>query len=112
VPDRVPAPLGAPADDEADHVGVVTAKSAEGDAGATILARKPGIQVIKQPLFWEIRSKVRLAIPDLEISDHLGYELVRIRSSARCRLTSDGCRHRRSAAPVRGPTEAMGYLVA
>ena len=111
--DRAPAPPGAPAQDEADRVGIVMAKSAEGDAVATILARKPGIQVIEQPSFWEIRSKVRLAIPYLEISEHLGYEigaysLQREMSTHYGRMVATD----EALLLFADPSEAMGYLVA
>ncbi|HEY8764339.1 MAG TPA: MmoB/DmpM family protein [Solirubrobacteraceae bacterium] len=58
-----------------DYVGIVMAKSAEGDAVAEILRRREGIEVIEQPSFWDIRAKVRLAIPYVEVSDQLGYEI-------------------------------------
>jgi propane monooxygenase coupling protein len=58
-----------------DYVGIVMAKSAEGDAVADILRRREGIEVIEQPSFWDIRAKVRLAIPYAEVSDQLGYEI-------------------------------------
>jgi NAD(P)H-flavin reductase/ferredoxin len=83
---RAPAAVGdhaAPAADLApangdggyDYVGIVMAKSAEGDAVAEILRRRDGIEVIEQPSFWDIRAKVRLAIPYAEVSDQLGYEI-------------------------------------
>jgi propane monooxygenase reductase subunit len=56
-----------------DYVGIVMAKSAEGDAVAEVLARRDGIEVIEQPAFWDIRAKVRLAIPYADVSDQLGY---------------------------------------
>ena len=58
-----------------DYVGIVMARSAEGDAVAEILRRREGIEVIEQPSFWDIRAKVRLAIPYVEVSDQLGYEI-------------------------------------
>ncbi len=39
-----------------DFVGIVMAKSAEGDAVAEILGRRDGIEVIEQPAFWDIRA--------------------------------------------------------
>ena len=39
-----------------DYVGIVMAKSAEGDAVARFLARRDGIEVIEQPSFWDIRA--------------------------------------------------------
>jgi hypothetical protein len=58
-----------------DYVGIVMAKSAEGDAVAEILGRRDEIEVIEQPAFWDIRAKDRLAIPYAEVSDQLGYEI-------------------------------------
>ncbi len=45
-----------------DYVGIVMAKSAEGDAVAGLLGARPGIEVIEQPAFWEIRARDRLSI--------------------------------------------------
>ena len=67
------APLVTP--DSYDYVGIVMARSAEGDAVAEILGRREDIEVIEQPAFWDIRTKVRLAIPYAEVSDQLGYEI-------------------------------------
>jgi propane monooxygenase reductase subunit len=58
-----------------DYVGIVMARSAEGDAVADILRGRAGIQVIEQPAFWEIRAKDRLVIPYDEVSELLGYEI-------------------------------------
>jgi NAD(P)H-flavin reductase/ferredoxin len=58
-----------------DYVGIVMAKSAEGDAVADILRRREDVEVIEQPSFWDIRAKVRLAIPYAEVSEQLGYEI-------------------------------------
>ncbi|HWF34601.1 MAG TPA: MmoB/DmpM family protein, partial [Solirubrobacteraceae bacterium] len=67
----------APADSTVpyDFVGIVMAKSAEGDAVADILRRRDEVEVIDQPAFWEIRAKDRLVIPYDEVSDQLGYEI-------------------------------------
>jgi NAD(P)H-flavin reductase/ferredoxin len=66
----------APATDGAyDFVGIVMAKSAEGDAVAGILARRDDIEVFEQPAFWDIRARDRLSIPYGEVSDELGYEI-------------------------------------
>ncbi len=54
-----------------DHVGIVMAKSAEGDAVARWFAGRA--EVLEQPSFWEIRAPGRLVIPYAEISDELGY---------------------------------------
>jgi propane 2-monooxygenase small subunit len=66
-----------PADGEGtyDFVGIVMAKSAEGDAVAEILGHRPDIEVIEQPAFWDIRAKTRLEIPYAEVSEQLGYEI-------------------------------------
>ncbi len=58
-----------------DFVGIVMAKSAEGDAVASILGRRDGVEVIEQPAFWDIRAKDRLSIPYREVSEQLGYEI-------------------------------------
>jgi propane 2-monooxygenase small subunit len=58
-----------------DFVGIVMAKSAEGDAVAAILGRRSDIHVIEQPAFWDIRSEGRLVIPYDEVSEQLGYEI-------------------------------------
>jgi NAD(P)H-flavin reductase/ferredoxin len=66
----------APAGDGAyDYVGIVMAKSAEGDAVAAILSERDDIEVIEQQSFWDIRAKDRLVIPYDEVSDQLGYEI-------------------------------------
>jgi hypothetical protein len=67
-------------DDEAlaetyDFVGIVMAKSAEGDAVAEILGQRDDIEVHEQPAFWDIRAKNRLEIPYADISEQLGYEI-------------------------------------
>ena len=56
-----------------DHVGIVMAKSAEGDAVARFFAGRA--EVIEQPAFWEIRAAHRLVIPYDEVSEELGYEI-------------------------------------
>ena len=58
-----------------DFVGIVMAKSAEGDAVARFLGRREGIEVLEQPSFWDIRARDRLVIPYDEISEELGYEI-------------------------------------
>ncbi len=72
-----PAPSPArpedPGDDPGDRVGIVMAKSAEGDAVARFFAGRA--EVIEQPAFWEIRAVGRLIIPYDEVSEELGYEL-------------------------------------
>jgi ferredoxin-NADP reductase/ferredoxin len=61
------------ADGSHDHVGIVMAKSAEGDAVARLFAGRA--EVIEQPAFWEIRAAHRLVIPYAEVSEELGYEI-------------------------------------
>ncbi len=68
--DSPPSPDGA-----YDFVGIVMAKSAEGDAVAAFMARREGIDVIEQPAFWDIRARDRLVIPYEQISEELGYEI-------------------------------------
>jgi NAD(P)H-flavin reductase/ferredoxin len=58
-----------------DYVGIVMAKSAEGDAVASILSRRDEITVLEQPAFWDVRAKDRLVIPYEEVSEQLGYEI-------------------------------------
>ena len=62
-------------DDSFDYVGIVMAKSAEGDAVAEILGRRDGIEVLEQAAFWDIRSHGRLSIPYEEVSEALGYAI-------------------------------------
>jgi propane monooxygenase coupling protein len=65
----------APADSTYDFVGIVMAKSAEGDAVAEILGRREDIHVTEQPSFWDIRAKDRLVIAYDEVSEQLGYDI-------------------------------------
>ncbi len=58
-----------------DFVGIVMAKSAEGDAVAAILGQRDDIEVYEQPAFWDIRAERRLEIPYAEVSEQLGYEI-------------------------------------
>jgi NAD(P)H-flavin reductase/ferredoxin len=58
-----------------DFVGIVMAKSAEGDAVARFLAGRDGVEVIEQPSFWDVRARDRLVIPYDQISEELGYEI-------------------------------------
>jgi propane monooxygenase coupling protein len=60
-------------DGAGDHVGIVMAKSAEGDAVARLFAGRA--EVIEQPAFWEIRAPHRLVVPYDEVSEELGYEI-------------------------------------
>ena len=67
----------APPDGEGtyDFVGIVMAKSAEGDAVARILGERDDIVLYEQPAFWDIRAQNRLVIPYEEVSEELGYEI-------------------------------------
>ena len=58
-----------------DFVGIVMAKSAEGDAVARILGERDDIVVYEQPAFWDIRARDRLVIPYEDVSQELGYEI-------------------------------------
>jgi ferredoxin-NADP reductase/ferredoxin len=70
-----PADADAAAAGSYDFVGIVMAKSAEGDAVAGILGKRHDIAVHEQPAFWDIRAKDRLVIPYTEVSEALGYEI-------------------------------------
>lgn len=70
-----PAPTAAGATGAYDHVGIVMAKSAEGDAVAQILGRRAEIEVLEQSAFWDIRAQDRLVIRYDEVSEELGYEI-------------------------------------
>ncbi len=58
-----------------DYVGIVMAKSAEGDAVARCLAGHEGIEVHEQASFWDIRARDRLVIDYDDVSHALGYEI-------------------------------------
>ncbi|MCK9251018.1 MAG: MmoB/DmpM family protein [Solirubrobacteraceae bacterium] len=62
-------------DDSHDYVGIIMARSAEGDAVAEVMARFDGVEVLEQPTFREIRARGRLTIPYEEIGEELGYEI-------------------------------------
>jgi ferredoxin-NADP reductase/ferredoxin len=78
-PARRPRPSSAPPppaeDGSYDFVGIVMAKSAEGDAVARILGEREDIVLYEQPAFWDIRAQNRLVIPYDEVSEELGYEI-------------------------------------
>jgi propane 2-monooxygenase small subunit len=88
--DAAPGADVAPANGDGgyDYVGIVMAKSAEGDAVAEILRRREGIEVIEQPSFWDIRAKVRLATWRSPTSSDT--RSTRTRSSTRCPRTTAG----------------------
>ncbi|HET8976967.1 MAG TPA: MmoB/DmpM family protein, partial [Solirubrobacteraceae bacterium] len=58
---------------EGDYVGIVMARSAEGDAVARFFSGRA--EVIEQPAFWEIRAPGRLVIPYADVSEELGYAI-------------------------------------
>lgn len=68
--DAVPDPEGT-----YNYVGIVMAKSAEGDAVASILSQRDEVAVLEQPAFWDVRAKDRLVIPYDEVSQQLGYDI-------------------------------------
>jgi NAD(P)H-flavin reductase/ferredoxin len=63
----------ASSDGSYDYVGIVMAKSAEGDAVARVFSGRA--EVIEQPAFWEIRARDRLVIPYDDVAEELGYEI-------------------------------------
>ena len=58
-----------------DYVGIVMAKSEEGDAVAAVVGQQQGVEVIEQPSFWDIRAKDRLVIDYDQVSEQLGFEI-------------------------------------
>jgi propane monooxygenase coupling protein len=58
-----------------DYVGIVMAKSAEGDAVAAVLGDKDGIEVIENASFWDIRAKDRLVIDFDAVGEELGFDI-------------------------------------
>jgi NAD(P)H-flavin reductase/ferredoxin len=68
-------PSEADGDGTYDFVGIVMAKSAEGDAVAAILGERDDIEVHEQQAFWDIRARDRLVIPYDDVSEQLGYEI-------------------------------------
>ena len=60
---------------EFDYVGICMARSAEGDAVAAVMREKPGVEVIQQPSFWDIRCKHRLEIDFDEVAEELGSDV-------------------------------------
>jgi propane monooxygenase coupling protein len=47
-----------------DWVGIVMAKSEEGDSVARVLGEREGVEIIEQPSFWEIKARDRLVTTD------------------------------------------------
>jgi len=58
-----------------DYVGIVMAKSEEGDAVATVVGQQEGVEVIEQPSFWDIRAKDRLIIDYDKVGEELGFDI-------------------------------------
>ena len=58
-----------------DYVGIVMAKSAEGDAVARVGGDLDGIEGIENPSFWDIRAKDRLVIDFDKVSEELGFDV-------------------------------------
>ncbi len=58
-----------------DYVGIVMARSAEGDAVADVLREKPGVEIRQQPSFWDIRAPDRLEIDYDEVAEELGSDV-------------------------------------
>ena len=58
-----------------DYVGIVMAKSEEGDAVATVVGRQEGVEVLEQPSFWDIRAKDRLVIDYDKVGEELGFDI-------------------------------------
>lgn len=58
-----------------DYVGIVMAKSAEGDAVADVMRKREGVEVREHPSFWDIRGKDRLVIEFDEVESELGFEI-------------------------------------
>ena len=58
-----------------DYVGIVMAKSEEGDAVAAVVGEQEGVEVIEQPSFWEIKAKDRLVIDFDQVSEELGFDV-------------------------------------
>ena len=58
-----------------DYVGIVMARSQEGDAVADVLRDKPGVEVIQQPSFWDIRALDKLEIDYDEVAEELGFDV-------------------------------------
>jgi propane monooxygenase coupling protein len=58
-----------------DYVGIVMAKSAEGDAVASVVGQRDGVEIIENPSFWDIRAKDRLIIDFDDVSEELGFDV-------------------------------------
>jgi propane monooxygenase coupling protein len=58
-----------------DYVGIVMAKSAEGDAVADVMAEQEGVEVVENASFWDIRAKDRLVVDFDAVSEALGFDV-------------------------------------
>ncbi|MGH2979114.1 MAG: MmoB/DmpM family protein [Solirubrobacterales bacterium] len=58
-----------------DYVGIVMAKSEEGDAVAAAVGQREGVEIIENPSFWDIRAKDRLIIDFDDVGEELGFEV-------------------------------------
>lgn len=74
-PSAAPAAAGEGGDETFDFVGIVMAKSAEGDAVAAIVGSQEGVEVHEQASFWDIRARDRLVISYDDVGEELGYEI-------------------------------------
>jgi NAD(P)H-flavin reductase/ferredoxin len=104
----------APAEDGSyDFVGIVMAKSAEGDAVAEVMRRRDGVVVHEHAAFWDVRAEDRLVMPYDEISEALGYAIDsysiqhEMTTHYGRMVATDDCLMLFS-----DPTEAMQYLMA
>lgn len=61
--------------DTYDFCGVVMARSESGDAVAETMRDKPGVEVIQQPAFWDIRAAERMVIVYDEVAEELGSDV-------------------------------------
>ncbi len=58
-----------------DYVGIVMAKSEEGDAVANVLREHEGVEIVENASFWDVRAKDRLVIDFDEVSEELGFDV-------------------------------------
>ena len=70
-----PTPEATTAGPTNDYVGIVMARSAEGDAVADVMRRREGVEILEQPAFWEVRARDRLVIPYAAVAEQLGYDI-------------------------------------
>ncbi|HYF24847.1 MAG TPA: MmoB/DmpM family protein [Baekduia sp.] len=60
---------------EHDYVGIIMAKSEQGDGIADAMRQVEGVEVLEQPSFWEIRAKERLIIDFDTVSEEAGFDV-------------------------------------